>query len=291
MLYEIRQLIECSYASPVPFAQHIVRIKPVDCPGQRLLSAIVDIAPQPFLRSESVDFFGNSSVRLDLDTPHDRLRIQVLARVQVDALLPLLPELTPAWEDIRVSAAVSHDLGPQSPVHFLFPSRLLPLAASITDYAQNSFPTGRPILLGAIEFMRRIKTDFTYEPGTTDVTTAPEVAFQQRRGVCQDFAHVMIAGLRGLGLPAAYVSGYLRTEPGPGQTRLEGADATHAWVLVWCGNATGWCGLDPTNDVTVASDHIVVAVGRDYADVAPVAGVIVASGDHKLHNAVDVVPQ
>jgi transglutaminase-like putative cysteine protease len=291
MIYEIKQVIECTYASSVPFAQHIVRIEPADRAGQRVIAASVEVLPRPISRSESVDFFGNRTVRIDLDTPHDRLLIQASARVRVDAALPFLPDLTPPWHDVKVAAALSNDLGPQSPAHFVFPSRLLPLSLTIQRYAAKSFPKNRPILLGAMELMRRMNADFIYDPGTTDVTTLPEVAFNQRRGVCQDFAHIMITGMRALGLPAAYVSGYLRTEPGPGQKRLEGADATHAWVMVWCGEAAGWCGLDPTNAVTVADDHIVVAIGRDYADVAPVDGVIVASGDHTLHNAVDVMPQ
>ena len=155
--------------------------------------------------------------------------------------------------------------------------------------SRESFPPGRPILAGAVEVMKRIKADFTYELGATTVTTTPSMSFALRRGVCQDFAHIMISGLRGLGLPAAYVSGYLRTVPRSGAARLEGADAMHAWVMVWCGDA-GWWGLDPTNALIASDDHVVLAVGRDYADVAPIGGVMLGSGQQRLNTAVDVIP-
>jgi transglutaminase-like putative cysteine protease len=142
----------------------------------------------------------------------------------------------------------------------------------------------------ACELMGRVRRDFRYDPEATEVSTPIREAFAQRHGVCQDFAHIMIAGLRGLGLPAAYVSGYLRTIPPPGQPRLEGADATHAWVMIWCGPETGWIGLDPTNDLIVGDDHIITATGRDYADVSPLDGVLVGPGSQKLDVKVDVIP-
>src|SRR5262249_52446141 len=159
------------------------------------------------------------------------------------------------------------------PAHHLFPSRLVPLDPEIRAYAAESFPARRPLLDGAIDLARRIKADFRYQPGATTVSTTPPMAFALRPGVCQDFAHIMICGLRSLGLPGAYVSGYLRTAR-PGTARLEGADAMHAWVLVWAGEAAGWHGLDPTNAIAAGDDHIVLAVGRDYADIAPIAGVV-----------------
>jgi transglutaminase-like putative cysteine protease len=153
-----------------------------------------------------------------------------------------------------------------------------------------SFPPGRPVLAGAAEVMRRIKHDFTYEVGATTVTTTPSMSFSLRRGVCQDFAHIMISGLRGLGLPAAYVSGYLRTVPRSGATRLEGADAMHAWVKVWCGRDAGWQEFDPTNGMRASNDHITVGYGRDYSDVAPIVGVLKTTGGQVGDQAVDVIP-
>jgi transglutaminase-like putative cysteine protease len=148
---------------------------------------------------------------------------------------------------------------------------------------------GRPILEGAVDLMRRIKADFVYEAGVTTASTTPPMSFALRRGVCQDFAHIMISGMRGLGLPAAYVSGYLRTFHAK-EDNLEGADAMHAWVLVGCGEEVGWCGLDPTNNIFAGDDHVVLAIGRDYADVAPIDGVIYASGGQRLEGSVSVTP-
>jgi transglutaminase-like putative cysteine protease len=146
------------------------------------------------------------------------------------------------------------------------------------------------VLAGAIDLMRRIKADFIYEIGATTAKTTPPMSFALRRGVCQDFAHIMISGMRGLGLPAAYVSGYLRTVQSAKEPRLEGADAMHAWVLAWCGVEAGWCGLDPTNAILAGNDHVVLAIGRDYADVAPIDGVIYASGGQRLKVGVSVTP-
>ena len=156
--------------------------------------------------------------------------------------------------------------------------------------AAESFAPGRPVLDAAVDLMRRIKADFVYEIGATTASTTPPMSFALRRGVCQDFAHIMISGMRGLGLPVAYVSGYLRTVRSPGEARLEGADAMHAWVLAWCGEEAGWRGLDPTNAIAAGDDHVVLAVGRDYADVAPIDGVIYAAGGQRLKVAVSVTP-
>jgi transglutaminase-like putative cysteine protease len=159
----------------------------------------------------------------------------------------------------------------------------------VTAYAAASFPSGAGVLVGAVDLMHRIRSEFRYDPKATVISTPLKEVFEKRHGVCQDFAHVMIAGLRGLGLPAAYVSGYLRTIPPPGKERLQGADATHAWVSLWCGAELGWIGLDPTNDLLVENDHIILGVGRDFADVSPVDGIIVGSPKQKLGVAVDVV--
>ena len=172
----------------------------------------------------------------------------------------------------------------------MFPSPLVPVLTSATEYAAASFAAAREVLAGAVELMHRIRTEFKYDPKATVISTPLTEVLEKRHGVCQDFAHVMIAGLRGLGLPAAYVSGYLRTIPPPGKPRLQGADATHAWVSLWCGEEIGWVGLDPTNDILIGNDHIVLAVGRDFSDVSPVDGIIVGSRKQKLGVAVDVVP-
>lgn len=290
MLYDIRQVTTYSYAIPVPFARQALRLLPVDRPGQRVVAADLAIRPAPTERTDSLDFFGNRITTVAFSFPHDELTLETRARVLVETDTLPDPDETPPFEQIRRLALAVADLSARSPVQFLFPSRLIAIDDAIGDYVAESFPEGTPILEGAFELTKRIKADFRYDPAATDVTTRPATAFAQRAGVCQDFAHVMIAGLRTIGLPAAYVSGFLRTEPPPGQPRLEGADATHAWVAVWCGREAGWIGLDPTNGVAARDDHVVLAIGRDYADAAPVDGVIVTSGDHSLDVAVDVVP-
>jgi transglutaminase-like putative cysteine protease len=267
----------------------VLRLTPIDRDGQRIHAAALDVSPTPVERQEGHDFFGNRITRIVLDQPHDTLTVRLAARVTVDRT-DTEPLLVLAWEQVRDVAFSSSDLTPMSPAHYLFPSRQVALDPEIRAYAAASFPAERPVLAGATELMRRIKADFKYQPGTTTVMTPPSAAFAQRRGVCQDFAHVMISGLRGLGLPAAYVSGYLRTIPPAGRERLEGADAMHAWVLLWCGPGIGWRGFDPTNSMVAGNDHVVLAIGRDYADVAPIDGVILASGEQHLEVSVNVIP-
>ena len=290
MIYDIRQTTTYTYASKVAYAQHLLRLTPIDRTRQRVHVASLEIDPSPPERREGQDFFGNRLTWIAFDEPHDRLTIKVAARVTVDPPGELPPRDTPPWEAVRDEAFTSSDIGPMSPVHFLFPSRQVSLDPEIHEYVRESFPPGRPVLDGALEVMRRIKADFIYEIGATTVSTTPPMSFALRRGVCQDFAHIMISGLRGIGLPAAYVSGYLRTAQGPHDVSLQGADAMHAWVMVWCGADAGWYGLDPTNAVVAGLDHVVLAIGRDYSDVSPLDGVVFGSGRQKLDTAVSVSP-
>ena len=290
MIYDIRQTTAYSYASKVAYAHHVLRLTPIDRTRQRVQAAMLDIVPVPVERREGHDFFGNRLTWVELAEPHDRMIIKVAARIAVSASDAPAPDATPAWEAVRDEVFASTDIGATAPAHFLFASRQVTLDSEIRDYARASFPPGRPILAGALELMRRINADFIYEVGATTVSTLPSMAFAQRRGVCQDFAHIMISGLRGLGLPAAYVSGYLRTTPASGAPALQGADAMHAWVGVWCGAEAGWHGLDPTNALLAGEDHVIVAIGRDYADVAPIDGVVFAAGGQRLDVAVTVTP-
>lgn len=289
MIYDLRQSTVCLYETPVAQARHVLRLMPINRPGQRVQVAALQIVPEPLHRREGQDFFGNRLTWIEIDAPHDTLTVRLTSRVAVDALADL-PQSTPAWESIREEAFAISDIGPTSPAHFLFPSRMVSLDPEIRDYARESFPAGRPILEAALELMHRLKTDMVYEIGATTVTTMPPMSFALRRGVCQDFAHIMISGLRGIGLPAAYVSGYLRTLPRTDPTRLQGADAMHAWVMVWCGGEAGWFGLDPTNAIVASDQHVVLAIGRDYTDVAPMDGVILGSGRQRIDVSVNVTP-
>lgn len=289
MIYDVRQITTYTYASEVAYAHHVLRLTPIDRPRQRVHAAALDIVPHPVERREGFDFFGNRMTWIGLDQPHDVLIVKAAARVAVEGSGGSVSGGAP-WEDMREAAFAASDLGPQSPVHFLFASRQVPLDPEIRDYAATSFAAGRPVLDGAVELMLRIKEDFVYEAGVTTVSTTPPMSFALRRGVCQDFAHIMISGLRGLGLPAAYVSGYLRTVPSATAPRLEGADAMHAWVMVWAGPESGWHGLDPTNAMLAREDHVVLAIGRDYADTSPVDGVVFTSGRQRLAVGVTVTP-
>jgi transglutaminase-like putative cysteine protease len=290
VIYDVRQSTIYHYASPVAFAHHSLRLTPIDREGQRVYAAALDITPTPIDRREGHDFFGNRMTFVALEEPHDSLTVRVAARVAVENKDRVEPADTPPWEEVRDKAFACADLSPRAPAHYMFPSRQVALDPAIRTYAQKSFTPGRPMLDGAIDLMKRIKDDFVYEPGATTASTTPTMAFQLRRGVCQDYAHVMISGLRGLGLPAAYVSGYLRTVQSADEIKLEGADAMHAWVLVWCGEQAGWHGLDPTNGIRAGEDHVTLAIGRDYADVAPIDGVIFASGGQRLEVRVSVIP-
>jgi transglutaminase-like putative cysteine protease len=302
VIYDVRQTTTCAYASPVAHARHVLRLMPIPHPGQRVHVAALQILPEPLHRREGRDFFGNRLTWIEIEEPHRTLTIKLAARVTVDPAAEIPALATPAWEAVREEAFATSDIGALSPAHFLFPSRMVSLDPEIRDYTRESFSASRPVLEAAIELMNRLKADMTYEIGATTVTTTPPMSFALRRGVCQDFAHIMISGLRGIGLPAAYVSGYLRTMPRTDPTRLQGADAMHAWVLVWCGSphptlpreggrvGCGWIGLDPTNAVIASDQHVVLAVGRDYTDVAPMDGVIVGSGGQHIDVAVNVTP-
>jgi transglutaminase-like putative cysteine protease len=290
VIYDVRQTTTCTYASPAAHARHVLRLMPINRIGQRVHVAALQITPEPMHRREGQDFFGNRLTWIDVDEPHKTLTVRLTARVAVEPFVEPSPATTPDWESVREEAFATRDVGPLSPAQFLFPSRMVSLDPEIRDYTRLSFAAGRPVLDAAIELMHRLKADITYEFGATTVTTTPPMSFALRRGVCQDFAHIMISGLRGIGLPAAYVSGYLRSAPPTDESRLQGADAMHAWVLVWCGADSGWIGLDPTNAILASDEHVVLAIGRDYTDVAPIDGVLVGSGAQRIDVAVSVTP-
>ena len=289
MLYEIRHITTYHYETAAASARCALRLTPRVDKEQALLDHGLEITPYA-QTSERVDFFGNRVVAARVEQPLRRLRVAALARVRVERAAQPAAALTPVWEDVRRMVEESQSLGSDSPVHGLYPTRLVRLDDAVTAYARESFPARRPILEAAADLMRRIRADFRYEPDATAVSTPLREAFERRVGVCQDFAHIMIAGLRGLGLSALYVSGYIRTIPPPGRPRLVGADASHAWVNVWCGPDWGWLGLDPTNAIPAGDDHIILAVGGDYADVSPVDGVFLGSGGQDLDVSVDVAP-
>jgi transglutaminase-like putative cysteine protease len=290
VIYRVRHKTTYAYESEVTFARCVLRLTPRSSATQTVLESGITVTPEPTIAFDRLGPFGELSTTVVIETPHKALLIESHVRIDVHTP-PGRLDFGAAWEDVRAQALRGSELGSEAPADYLYPSVRAPLTAPITEYARASFGAGRGIVDAATELMGRMKRDFTYDSDATDVSTAPLEAFTARRGVCQDFAHIMICGLRGLGMPARYVSGFLRTYPPPGRPRLEGADATHAWVSLWCGEDVGWIGFDPTNDVLAQDDHIVLAAGRDYSDVAPIDGIILAPGKQTLDVEVDVVPE
>lgn len=282
MIYRLRHVTTYAYASPVDLAAHLLLLTPRRLPHQSVTRAGLTVTPTPSYVTEAPDHFGNHTTRVFLDVAHARFEVVAEALVEVSFPDPPPRALTWRWESVADAARRS------DPAEFTFPSALAPLVPGATGYAAASFPAGRPVLEGLFELMARIRRDFTYRPGVTGPQTQVAEVLESRTGVCQDYAHVMISGLRGLGLPARYVSGYVRTRPPPGGAARRGADQSHAWVEAWLGPEHGWVGLDPTNDIVVKDEHVVLAWGRDFADVSPLRGVILGGGDHGLWVGVDL---
>ncbi|MDP1027275.1 transglutaminase family protein [Sphingomonas sp. KR1UV-12] len=290
MIYDIRHVTRFDYGAQVKFARCNLRLKPVDWPGQRLDHYALHARPVGRLSAARAEAGLANVTRLVVDTPVRELAIESVARVTVDRLVPVPAASDSTLAEIAALARTSRDLSAVGPAGYLYPSPLIPLDPAIAEWCAPDLDPDRSALDAAIALARRIQQEFAFDGSATVVDTPPIDAFRQRRGVCQDFAQIMITGLRARGLPAAYASGYIRTIPPPGQPRLVGADATHAWVLLWCGPARGWVGVDPTNGIWMAGDHILMAVGRDYAEIAPVDGVVLGSGAQAMDVSVDVAP-
>nr|WP_294811322.1 transglutaminase family protein [uncultured Sphingomonas sp.] len=290
MLYQIRHVTRFDYAQPVAFARNNLRLKPILWSGQTVEDYALIIEPQGRAFPARAEAGLANVVRLVVEQPSRTLTIESRARVHVDRAIPVPAPSDPALAQIAEWARASRDASPAGPAAYLFPSPLIPLDREIAEWCAADLDPGRGVLDAAIALALRIQREFDFDPTATLVDTVPGEAFRKRGGVCQDFAQIMISGLRAAGLPAAYASGYIRTLPPPGQPRLVGADATHAWVLVWAGPQLGWVGVDPTNGIWMAGDHIVVAIGRDYSDVAPIDGIVLGYGAQKMHVSVDVEP-
>lgn len=275
-----------TYASPVELAHHMAFLRPLEDATQRVEAFEMHVEPAPSEHASTRDAFGNSRAFFSLTTPHSALSVQARSLVRVaPRYAGLLPAASLPWEQGRDSLRFLAGARFEPAAEFAFPSPMVPLHRELRAYALASFAPGRPLAEAAIELMRRVHDDFRYEPQSTHVSTPLLQAFKQRRGVCQDFAHLMIGCLRSLGLAARYVSGYLLTEPPPGQPRLLGADASHAWVSVHAPGAQAgenWLDLDPTNNCVPGPEHVRLAIGRDYGDVTPLGGVIRGGGHHTL---------
>ncbi|SFP92471.1 transglutaminase family protein [Sphingomonas rubra] len=290
MIYDIRHVTRFDYGRPVRFARCNLRLRPIAWAGQRLEDYALTVEPAARLSPALAEAGLAHVTRLVVDRPVRALSIESRARVRVDRLVPVPDPGDPTLAEIAGWARTHGDLSAAGPAGYIYPTALIPLDRDIAAWCAPDLDPERGCLEAGIALARRIQRDFAFDATATLVDTPPGHAFRQRRGVCQDFAQIMISGLRAAGLPAAYASGYIRTIPPPGQERLVGADATHAWVLLWCGPARGWIGLDPTNGIWMAGDHVVVAVGRDYAEIAPVDGVVLGAGAQGMAVSVDVAP-
>ena len=280
------------YDSPVSLAQQLAHLWPRECTWQRCTEQQLLISPEPTTRRDELDVFGNPLTRLAFERPHDEL--QVNARLTVEVLARPLADfsVSPAWEQTR--NALTYSSQPLSAemleaCRYRFQSPYVHLKRSFVEFSESCFPPGRPLLLGVQALMQKIFSEFTFDAEATQVATPLVEVLERRRGVCQDFAHLMLACVRSRGLAARYISGYLLTQPPPGQPRLIGADASHAWVSVFC-PVLGWVDFDPTNNVQPALEHITLAWGRDFSDVSPLRGVILGGGSHDPEVRVTVMP-
>lgn len=281
------------YDTPVEVAHHSAHLRPRDTALQRVHDWLLDIAPEPegglAAVQESRDAFGNWRHGFSHARVHDQLSVVSRFEVELQPPPPVEVAGSPAWD--TVAEGLRYRAGAQQPeaVEFMLGSSFAPRHPALREFGDGLFAPGRPLLQVAGALMARIHARIAYQPHSTDSATDALAALSQGRGVCQDFAHLMIGALRSRGLAARYVSGYLLTQPPPGQPRLVGADASHAWVAVWC-PLNGWVALDPTNNVAVAQDHVTLAHGRDYGDVAPLRGVIRGGGRALPAVAVTVLP-
>ncbi len=296
LLLEVQHDTCYTYSAPVSLAHHLAHLQPLQDEHQTLLAFDLDIEPAPERTAAGQPARATAGAPVQrlfsLLQAHRLLRVRAHSRVRVTPRFEgLQPRASPAWDALAARLRFSARAPYQPEVEFSYPSHFVPRLQALRTYAEPSFPAGLPVAQAALDLMQRIHTDFAYEPDSTSIDTPLTELLEHRRGVCQDFAHLMIGALRMLGLPARYVSGYLLTQPPEGGPALLGADATHAWVQLWCpgtpgvpaaGEAAGWLDLDPTNNRVPGAGHVRLAIGRDFGDVTPLQGVIRGGGRHTM---------
>jgi len=289
MKYRVSHTTAYKYGDPVDLADHMLHLTPRALPHQRVISVDRSATPAPARSTEGMDYYGNRVTWMFMDQAHETFDVTMVS--VVDVLFPLAPNAydTPPWEAVVAAARAG---GPQAwrDAEFSFDSPMAPAEPSAGAYAAESFPPNQPILVGLLDLTARIRRDFKFKAGVTTISTPVTKVMEKRAGVCQDFTHLMISGLRFLGLPARYVSGYIRTKPPPGQPARRGADQSHAWVGAWMGPDHGWIDLDPTNNLIVHDEHVVLGWGRDYGDISPVRGLLLGGGKHSVTVGVDLEP-
>ena len=289
MMYRVSHVTRYDYEALVSISHHAAHLIPRHHARQTVHSSALVMDPEPDVRFDGTDYFGNVLSLSTIQQSHGNLTVTVESEVEVLALHPVNFEISPAWEDVAKAAANPADTIELDAAQFVYESPYVSLPDQAYHYAQSSFCEGRPLLSAVMDLTTRIYTDFAYEGGVTDVSTPVEHVFDHRKGVCQDFAHAQISCLRAMGIPARYVSGYLRTHPRDGEEKLTGADESHAWVSVWC-LGLGWVDFDATNNLVPDREHITLGWGRDYGDVSPINGFMIGGGAHSIEVSVDVVP-
>jgi len=288
--YRVEHETRYEYGETVTTSQHVAYLRPRPLPNQEVALSVLDVDPVPARVTRRTDYFGNEVDHLSILRPHTELRVTGRSLVAVTAPARAADLLaSPPWEEVRDANVYRMGSPTGEAAQFAFRSPQAPRDLELGEFARPSFPTGRPFAAAAADLMHRIHREFRFDPRATTVATPLKRVLAKRRGVCQDFAHLQIASLRSLGLPARYVSGYLLTDPPPGRERLVGADASHAWVSIAC-PTLGWLDLDPTNDVLPTDGHITLAWGRDFGDVSPLRGVILGGAEHEVHVGVSVTP-
>lgn len=291
MKYKVTHTTKYAYSQAVPVCHNLVHLAPRELPHQKCKAFKLLIHPEPHSISNRKDAFGNNVAYFSIEQPHLGLTVTATSQIAVSPTPEISEIETPPWESVVTQLEKERSAEILDAYQFVFHSAGIKPFPALRDYAKTSFEKDRPILAAAFELTTRIYKEFKYDPRATTVHTEISEVFEKRHGVCQDFAHFQIGCLRSLGLAARYVSGYLRTEPPPGKPRLVGADASHAWISVYCGEKAGWIDFDPTNNVLASTDHITVAWGRDYYDVCPIQGTIVGGGEHRMNVSVDVAPE
>ena len=289
MEYLVRHRTTYRYLQDVSHSWHLAHLRPRATPTQSVHASSVTLSLETASRVLREDYFHNPCEWISIEQPHAHLEILAESRVTVSPRTERVSRDSLTWEDVRARLENPQSDEEREVVQYQFDSPMTRFQSEVAAYGAVSFPPGRPLLAGAMELMNRIHKDFRYDTTVTDVSTPLDKVFEIRAGVCQDLAHVGIAAMRAVGLPARYVSGYLLTQPPPGRPRLLGADASHAWFSVWA-PPFGWVDLDPTNNLVVGQSHVTASWGRDYADVAPVSGIILGGHDHVVEVGVDVIP-
>jgi len=289
MIYRIVHRSTYRYKYPVSLGNHVACLKPRTLPNFQSARSELRIHPPPATYTERIDFFGNSLSFFTVQEPHRELIVEGRSEVTTAEHPMSWPRKGPYWEEVAETLREDQTRASLEAYQFSFESPRIRVRNEFASYTLESFTSGRPLPEALLDLTARIHRDFRFDSKVTNVRTPPEEVFRKRRGVCQDFAHVQIACLRSINLPARYVSGYLRTYPPPGKPRLIGADVSHAWVSAYC-PGTGWLDVDPTNNVVPSDGHVTLAWGRDYGDVSPLHGLVLGGGAHTLKVAVDMEP-